>query len=108
MMRNNNEKRPRIRGKTRTPDTDRTLSNDDIDKQSEKVFTNKEKTFIRRVKKLMEPNDLVPTPPTKGDGNCFFRSVADQVIIREIEDKARNHKALRLEVSFLQIWHLAI
>ena len=104
MMRNNNEKRPRIRGKMRTPDTDRTLSNDDIDKQSEKVFTNKEKMFIRRVKKLMEPNDLVPTPPTKGDGNCFFRSVADQVIIREIEDKARNHKALRLEVSYLQIW----
>ena len=75
MMRNNNEKRPRIRGKMRTPETDRTLSNEDIDKQSEKVFTNKEKMFIRRVKKLMEPNDLVPTNSTHERGRKLFLQV---------------------------------
>ena len=42
--------------------------------------------------------NLKAFPPTKGDGNCWFRAVSDQVVIQNIPNKAKNHRALRLEV----------
>ena len=58
-------------------------------------------TSNKFVADLLESNKMALTPslPTKGDGNCWFRAVADQVDLLNIPQKARDFRALRLEVS---------
>merc|ERR1712012_1364549 len=48
---------------------------DDIDVVNE--------SYLEEIAKFMEATKLglVPDPPTKGDGNCWYRAVAEQVIV---------------------------
>ena len=80
--------------------TDRSLSNDDIDEDCDREFCHQDRCYIEEIDKFMKETglNLKAFPPTKGDGNCWFRAISDQVVIQNIPDKARNHRALRLEV----------
>ena len=80
--------------------TDRNLTNDDIDEDYDKEFSHQYHSYIKEINVFMAENDLnlKAFPLTKGDGNCWFRAVAYQIVIQNIPDKARNHRALRLEV----------
>ena len=86
--------------KERTEETDRTLTNDDIDEECDREFSEEEINYIKKINTFLSKTcvQLRASPATKGDGNCWFRAVADQVVILDIPDKARNHRALRLEV----------
>jgi len=86
--------------KEETAVTDRSLSNDDIDEDCDREFCHQDRCYIEEIDKFMKETglNLKAFPPTKGDGNCWFRAISDQVVIQNIPDKARNHRALRLEV----------
>ena len=88
------------KGKARTAETDRSLSNKEVEGKTEEVPSSDEGENIKFIADLMKANDLAlsPSPPTKGDGNCWFRAVAEQVEFLQIPQKARNFKSLRLEV----------
>ena len=90
--------------KARTVETDRSLSNKEVEGDTEEEPSpddEEERKYIKFISDLMKANSLAlsPSPLTKGDGNCWFRAVADQVEFLQIPDKARNFKSLRLEVS---------
>ena len=87
--------------KARTVETDRSLSNQEVEGDTGEVPSPDEEENIKFISDLMKANSLAlsPSPLTKGDGNCWFRAVADQVEFLQIPDKARNFKSLRLEVS---------
>ena len=40
-------------------------------------------SYLEEIAKFMEATDLglIPDPPTKGDGNCWYRAAAEQVVI---------------------------
>ena len=40
-------------------------------------------SYLEEIAKFMEATDLglIPDPPTKGDGNCWYRAAAEQVLI---------------------------
>ena len=86
--------------KEETAVTNRNLTNDDIDEDCDREFCHQDRCYIEEIDKFMKETglNLKAFPPTKGDGNCWFRAIADQVVIQNIPDKARNHRALRLEV----------
>ena len=83
-----------------TVETDRNLTNDEIDEECDREFCQQDRYYIEEIDKFMKETglNLKASPPTKGDGNCWFRAVADQVVLQNIPDKAKNHRALRLEV----------
>ena len=41
---------------------------------------------------------LKPRSPVLGDGNCFFRSIVDQILLHSISSAPTNHQDLRLAV----------
>ena len=86
--------------KARTEETDRSLSNKEVEGNTEQHLSSGEAGHIKYIQDLMTANNLAltPSPPTKGDGNCWFRALADQVEFHNIPNKARNFKSLRLEV----------
>ena len=86
--------------KGRMEETDRSLSNKEVEGNTEQVLSSGEADYIKYIEDLMTANNLAltPSPPTKGDGNCWFRALADQVEFHNIPHKARNFKSLRLEV----------
>ena len=50
-------------------------------------------------------------PPTRGDGNCWFRAIADQAVLHDLAYVPRNHLALRKAViefirthPMLEVW----
>ena len=93
-------------GKTKkedTVETDRNLTNQDIDEECDREFCQQDLIYIEEINKFLAETELQlqARPATKGDGNCWFRAVADQVVSQNIPDKARNHRALRLEVMVL-------
>ena len=93
-------------GKTKkedTVETDRYLTNQDIDEECDREFCQQDLIYIEEINKFLAETELQlqARPATKGDGNCWFRAVADQVVSQNIPDKARNHRALRLEVMVL-------
>ena len=93
--------------KERTAETDGALTNKELDEDEEKEeLTEDELNYISEIKKFLKANQLAlsPTPPTKGDGNCWFRAVAEQVEFHQIPDKAKNYRALRLEVRYFQVF----
>merc|ERR1712141_828379 len=53
------------------------------------------------ISKFMEATDLglIPDPPTKGDGNCWYRAAAEQVIVHSIPRVPKEHLKLRKEIS---------
>ena len=83
-----------------TVKTDNNLTNEDIDEGNEKEFSDDELKYIEEINTFLRDSDLnlKASPATKGDGNCWFRALADQVVLQNIPDKARNHRSLRLEV----------
>ena len=99
----NGKKKEKKKGKKeRTAETDGSLTNKEVDQDSfEETLSKDEAGYITEIEKLMKSNSLplTPSPPTRGDGNCWFRAVAEQVEYHEIQNKARNYRALRLEVS---------
>jgi len=86
--------------KTRTVVTDRNLTNDDIDNEDEKTFSPEEVEFVTEMNQWLLETDLglEAGPITKGDGNCWFRALSEQVNIHNLPDMPRNHRSLRLEV----------
>ena len=86
--------------KEETAATDRSLTNEDIDEDCDRKFWQQDRGYIKEINNFMKETglDLKAFPPTKGDGNCWFRAVSDQVVIQNIPNKAKNHRALRLEV----------
>jgi len=86
--------------KGETAVTDRSLTNEDIDEDCDREFCHQDRCYIEEIDKFMKETglNLKAFPPTKGDGNCWFRAISDQVVIQNIPDKAKNHRALRLEV----------
>merc|ERR1711971_406687 len=59
-----------------------------------------QKKLMAELRQFFKDNNiqLKPRAPTRGDGNCFFRSVADQIILHKISDKPTTHRELRLAV----------
>ena len=96
--------------KERTEETDRSLSNKEVEGNTEQVLSSDEADYIKYIEDLMTANNLAltPSPPTKGDGNCWFRALADQVEFHNIPNKARNFKSLRLEVRSRVVSHQAL
>lgn len=86
--------------KGETAVTDKSLTNEDIDEECDRKFCHQDRCYIEEIDKFMKETglNLKAFPPTKGDGNCWFRAVSDQVVIQNIPNKAKNHRALRLEV----------
>ena len=98
-------KREKKKGKKeRTVETDGSLTNKEVDLEKEAI-TKDEENYIVEIEELMKSNSLpfTPSPPTKGDGNCWFRAVAEQVECHNIANKARNYRALRLEVRHVYL-----
>jgi len=64
-------------------------------------FGKDELQYIKEIEEFMKKVDLnfQPKPPTKGDGNCWYRAAAAQVVIHDIPDQPRDHKGMRLQVS---------
>ena len=92
--------------KERTAETDGALTNKEVDEEEEEEeLTKDELNYLSEIKKFLKANKLAlsPTPPTKGDGNCWFRAVAEQVEFHHIPDKAKNYKSLRLEVKYFMM-----
>ena len=87
--------------KEKTVETDRSLTNQDIDEEEDTNFTSDELKYIEDIDKFLKETNLnlKASPATKGDGNCWFRALADQVVLHDLQDKARNHRSLRLEVK---------
>ena len=79
---------------------DQSLTNREVEENTEEGLGPAEVEQIGYIQDLLTSNLLAlsPTPPTKGDGNCWFRALADQVQLQDIPNKARNNKSLRLEV----------
>ena len=88
------------KGKERTAETDRSLTNQEVEGNVQEVLSSDELEFLSFVAEVLQANELAlsPSPPTKGDGNCWFRAVADQVEFLNIPGKVRNFRAIRLEV----------
>ena len=95
-----NKKEKRKGKKERTAETDGALTNKEVDDDEEEELTKDELNYLSEIRKFLKANKLAlsPTPPTKGDGNCWFRAVAEQVEFHHIPGKAKNYKSLRLEV----------
>ena len=87
--------------KEETAVTDRSLTNEDIDGDCDKEFCYEDRLYIEDIDMFMKEKtdlNLRAFPLTGRDGNCWFRAISDQVVIQNIPDKAKNHRALRLEV----------
>jgi len=58
-------------------------------------------SYLEEIAKFMEATDLglVPDPPTKGDGNCWYRAAAEQVIVHSIPRVPKEHLKLRKAIS---------
>ena len=77
------------------------LGTSDEESKEEVILCKEDKQEIKKMEEfLVKANlNLVPYPYTKGDGNCWFRAMADQVVLLNIEDKPRNHKEMRQAVA---------
>jgi len=89
------EKKPKVEG----PDmfaTDKEM--DELEGHEE--LTQNELDYIAEIDQFMKETNLPlePTPATKGDGNCWYRAAACQVVFHQIPHKPRNHKSMRQEV----------
>ena len=64
-------------------------------------FGKDELQYIKEIEEFMKAVDLnfQPKPPTKGDGNCWYRAAAAQVVIHDIPDQPRDHKATDRNIS---------
>ena len=51
---------------------------------------------------------MVPFLFTKGDGNEWFRAMAEQVALLKIKDKPVNHKQMRLNVALYVLHELPL
>ena len=80
--------------------TDQSLTNREVEENTEEGLGPAEVEQLSYIQDLLNSNQLALTltPPTKGDGNCWFQALADQVELQDIPDKARNYKLLRLKV----------
>jgi len=58
-------------------------------------------SYLEEIAKFMEATDLglIPDPPTKGDGNCWYRAAAEQVIVHSIPRVPKEHLKLRKAIS---------
>jgi len=81
------------------------LKNKKVKDESESDSESKEekknqKKLLNELRKLFKDNNipLQPRAATRGDGNCFFRSVADQILLHQIPNKPSTHTSLRLAV----------
>jgi len=65
----------------------------------EVVLTEDEVAYIEEIGTFLAATALClePSPPTKGDGNCWFRAAAEQVVLHDIS-APRDHLSLRLAV----------
>merc|ERR1719458_1442428 len=74
-------------------DEDASEDSEDIDVVNE--------SYLEEIAKFMEATDLglIPDPPTKGDGNCWYRAAAEQVIVHSIPRVPKEHLKLRKEIS---------
>ena len=79
---------------------DQSLTNREVEENTEEGLGPAEVEQLSYIQDLLNSNQLALTltPPTKGDGNCWFQALADQVELQDIPDKARNYKLLRLKV----------
>eukprot|EP00090_Calanus_glacialis_P025349 TRINITY_DN39582_c0_g1_i1.p1 TRINITY_DN39582_c0_g1~~TRINITY_DN39582_c0_g1_i1.p1 ORF type:complete len:984 (-),score=341.52 TRINITY_DN39582_c0_g1_i1:173-3124(-) len=95
------EKRQREK-KPITEVTDMCATDKEIDESEEhEELTENELDYIAEIDQFMKETNLQlePKPATKGDGNCWYRAAACQVVFHQISNKPRNHKSMRLEVS---------
>ena len=62
---------------------------DTEESDEEMIVGKKEQTYIEEIKSFLgECNlNLVPYPFTLGDGNCWYRSISDQVKLMKIANK---------------------
>merc|ERR1712096_227557 len=82
--------------------TEMCVTDKEIDESEEnEELTENEIQYIAEIDQFMKETNLKlePKPATKGDGNCWYRAAACQVILHDIPNKPRNHKSMRLEVS---------
>ena len=56
---------------------------DDVSEAGSEDIDVVNESYLEEIAKFMEATELglVPDPPTKGDGNCWYRAVAEQVIM---------------------------
>ena len=90
------------KAKKRAVEINSCLTNKEVEEKyaEEKLSSKEEEESLKEIEDLMKSNNLAltPSPATKGDGNCWFRAVSEQVERFNIPDKARNYKSLRQEV----------
>lgn len=81
---------PEVGGK----EDDQEESNDE-----EELFKD-ELEYIRDVENFLKGTDLdlIPSPPTKGDGNCWYRAAADQASLHRLPVAPIDHQQMRLRV----------
>ena len=94
------QSKSRKKAKPRTMETERSLTNKEVEGNTDEGLSSGEVKQLKFIEDLMASNQvaLVPSPPTRGDGNCWFRALAEQVEFHNIPHKARNFRSLRLEV----------
>jgi len=88
--------------KPKTEVIDMSATDKEIDESEEhEELTENELDYIAEIEQFMKETNLQlePKPATKGDGNCWYRAAACQVVFHQIPNKPRNHKSMRLEVS---------
>jgi len=91
-------------GAINSDETDKSEEESEQESSDQKALTKKtqfQKEIIVTLQNFFNDNhlNLEPRSPTKADGNCFFRSIVDQLELHEIPDQPSTHKKLRLEIS---------
>jgi len=97
----NNSKTAKKDKRRKTEKSDMCVSGEEICKGEENEdLTESDLQYIADINQFMKKIklDLEAKPATIGDGNCWYRAAASQVVLHEIPNKPRDHKAMRQEV----------
>jgi len=97
----NNSKTTKKYKRRKTEKSDMCVSGEEIcEGEENEDLTASDWQYIAEINQFMKEIklDLEAKPATIGDGNCWYRAAASQVVLHEIPNKPRDHKAMRQEV----------
>jgi len=87
--------------KLKTEKSDMCISGKEIcEGEENEDLTESDLQYIAEINQFMKEIklDLEAKPATIGDGNCWYRAAASQVVLHDIPNKPRDHRAMRQEV----------
>jgi len=97
----NNNKTVKKDKNLRTEKSDMCVSDEEIyECEENEDLTESDLQYIAEIDQFMKKIEvnLKAKPVTIGDGNCWYRAAASQVVLHKIPNKPRDHKAMRQEV----------